>query len=701
MSAISSQMKDLIMLVETKSHSSPRVLLEGTLNESYIRLAEDIHSDLVKFDKLLVEFQVSQEQVDDIFKRVAQGAKDGYNTDSGEADASSNRTMFGKIADVGKKAYGVWDKLKTAIAQSAVVKAFDAKYHEVVQKLSKTKAGQMVSGVLDIYRNFAKKHPVMQEFILLVVAILANMAMGGAVPGPAITGVLRFADRLLLGDRLSSATWKGVKAAGLQMLLMKAVDLYKNPEQVTNWIKSVFPDDVSQAAASAKAGAASQAGAAGQAAGQAGAAGQAAGQAAAGALPNASGPIQFKVPSGEAGFLSNIADKFNISVAELQAANPNIDPKLLSVANPNNVLAGQVLTIPQATGSAIYAGGVGLDATTKAAQAAGQMGANIGRIKESIDYKRIKERWELQKELNLPQTSSLYLTNEGVARVFRKIEKYAESSVNEGFFDNLTNKITYSHLDNWWKRNYGDNVTKGSVDSKDLIAFLRKMKVKDPLIAKVFGELNLPVDEVTPVNLTVPEPAPVDDKSKNDDQQAPIDNKSKEAPVDDKKQGPVDDKKQGGMGQYNVDYSNLIPKPDQSDSSWSASMEVPAPKPWTGDKTQDATSKTTKYQDVMGGLKQIMSKRDKDRILAWIEKNWGISDNKAKQPTPKPRTGRKTSKQTPKKKTAKPFPTRYDYSGKPDTKTPGTDLNYKRMNIGEGKKITKESRVRPPWLGRP
>lgn len=676
-----------MMLVESKSHSSPRVLLEGYLAESKIKLVEEVIEEISAIDKLLVEFQVSQEQVDDIFKRVAQGAKDGYNTDSGEADASSNRTMFGKIADVGKKAYSVWDKLKTAIAQSAVVKAFDTKYHEVVQKLSKTKAGQMVSGVLDVYRDFAKKHPVMQEFILLVVAVLANMAMGGTVPGPAITGVLRFADRLLLGDRLSSATWKGVKAAGLQMLLMKAVDLYKNPEQVTNWIKSVFPDDVSQAAASAKAGAASQVGAGGQAAGAAGQAGQAA----AGALPNASGPIQFKVPSGEAGFLSNIADKFNISVAELQAANPNIDPKLLSVANPNNVLAGQVLTIPQATGSAIYAGGVGLDATTKAAQAAGQMGANIGRIKESIDYKRIKERWEIQKELNLPQTSALYLTNEGVARVFRKIEKYAESSVNEGFFDNLTNKITYSHLDNWWKRNYGDNVTKGSVDSKDLIAFLRKMKVKDPLIAKVFGELNLPVDEVTPVNLTVPEPAPVDDKAKNDNQQAPIDNKSKEA--------PVDDKKQGGMGQYNVDFSNLIPKPDQSDSSWSASMEVPAPKPWTGDKKQDAMRKTTQYQDVVGGLKQIMSKRDKDRILAWIEKNWGMSDNKAKQTTPKPRPKRKTAF---KKKTVKPFPTRYDTSGaQPDTTTPGTNLNYKRMNIGEGKKITKESRVRPPWLGRP
>lgn len=673
MSAISSQMKDLMMLVETKSHSSPRVLLEGKLNESYIRLAEDIHSDLVKFDKLLVEFQVSQEQVDDIFKRVAQGAKDGYNTDSGEADASSNRTMFGKIADVGKKAYGVWDKLKTAIAQSAVVKAFDAKYHEVVQKLSKTKAGQMVSGVLDIYRNFAKKHPVMQEFILLVVAILANMAMGGAVPGPAITGVLRFADRLLLGDRLSSATWKGVKAAGLQMLLMKAVDLYKNPEQVTNWIKSVFPDDVSQAAASAKAGAASQAGAAGQAAGAAGQAGAAASGAA----------QQFTVPAKTD--LSHIAQQFKVSVEQLLQANPQI-------TNPDFIKAGETLKIPAAIGQQIYQSGVGTAADTAAKVASGAY-KPYG-VRESIDYKRIKERWELQKELNLPQTSSLYLTNEGVARVFRKIEKYAESSVNEGFFDNLTNKITYSHLDNWWKRNYGDNVTKGSVDSKDLIAFLRKMKVKDPLIAKVFGELNLPVDEVTPVNLTVPEPAPVDDKSKNDDQQAPIDNKSKEA--------PVDDKKQGGMGQYNVDYSNLTPKPDQSDSSWSASMEVPAPKPWSGDKKQDATSKTTKYQDVMGGLKQIASKRDKDRILAWIEKNWGMSDNKAKQPTPKPRTGRKTSKQTPKKKTAKPFPTRYDTSGvQPDTKTPGTDLNYKRMNIGEGKKITKESRVRPPWLGRP
>lgn len=637
MSAVSSQMKDLMMLVESKSqksYSSPRVLLEGKLNESYIRLAEDIHSDLVKFDKLLVEFQVSQEQVDDIFKRVAQGAKDGYNTDSGEADTSSNRTMFGKIADVGKKAYSVWDKLKTAIAQSAVVKAFDAKYHEVVQKLSKTKAGQMVSGVLDIYRDFAKKHPVMQEFILLVVAILANMAMGGTVPGPAITGVLRFADRLLLGDRLSSATWKGVKAAGLQMLLMKAVDLYKNPEQVTNWVKSVFPDDVSSAT-----GAATQAGTAGQAAGAAGQAGAAASGAA----------QQITVPAKTD--LSSIAQQFKVSVDQLLQANPQI-------ANPDFIKAGETLNIPAAIGQQIYQGGVGTAADTAAKVASGTY-KPFG-VRESIDYKRIKERWEIQKELNLPQTSALYLTNEGVDRVFRKIEKYAESTVNEGFFDNLTNKITYSHLDNWWKRNYGDNVTKGSVESKELVAFLTKMGVKAPLISKVFGELKLPTDDVvSPDNMTMPQ-----DQAQQQAQQTtgPKDRTEPTMPDD----TALDNKKDAGGV---VDGGGA------------------------GDKTTAPTPQPTKYKTALTALQQISASKDKGRLKAWIEKNWGAATTPKKPEAtgPKPRTGRKTATPAP-KKTAKPFPTRRDSSGKPDTVTPGT--------VYERRQVTKESRERPPWLGK-
>ena len=462
MSAISSQMKDLMMLVETKSHSSPRVLLEGKLNESYIRLAEDIHSDLVKFNKLLVEFQLSQDQIDSVFKKVAQGAKDGYNTDSGQADPKSNRTMLGRGADaVGKVASagaGMWKKFQDAFARSAPVEAFDADYNQFIDRYKNTKGGKGVAFIADLWRKLGDKYPKTQGFLIVVMSVLTTLGLTaatgplGILGAPAVTGVIRFVDRLLMGDRLSSAAWKAIKMAGLQFLLTQGLEIYG--EDIVNKIKEIFVPDVQPGPTPNPQ--------------------PTPGPAPAPGPTPAPTPTPDIVPGGtitvpQGTDLSNLAKQTGTGVDQWLAVNPQI-------TNADYVIGGETLKVPTGAGQ-IYQGGVGTAADTAAKVASGAY-KPYG-VRESIDYKRIKRNWALQESLNLPQISAVYLTNEGVSRIFRKVIEHAESNINEGFLDSfrerLTNKITYDSLANRWKRNRGDNPTEGSVDSKQVAEFLRSM----------------------------------------------------------------------------------------------------------------------------------------------------------------------------------------------------------------------------------
>jgi hypothetical protein len=137
-----------------------------------------------------------------------------------------------------------------------------------------------------------------------------------------------------------------------------------------------------------------------------------------------------------------------------------------------------------------------------------------------IDRETTARRWVLNEQLGRPR-GNYYLTPVGVSAVF---EEVARRSLNEGpiwdkvksgakavggvlqkgaqavgkagvnAWDAMANDITYKKLDLNWRRNYKEfdpTGGKGAVDSEQVIAFLKKQGVKDPLITSSFTALGL------------------------------------------------------------------------------------------------------------------------------------------------------------------------------------------------------------------
>lgn len=146
------------------------------------------------------EAALTADQIQDLFQKVEKGA-----TASG-----SNRTLIGKGKDVADAVKTAYDDLVSKVQNSGPVKNIDAKYDEVAEKIKQATGGD--SGVMQYvqkYRDFAKKHPIAQSFIysaLIAAAGISGVGAGGA----AALGLLKMADKLLQGEKFSTAVGKGL-----------------------------------------------------------------------------------------------------------------------------------------------------------------------------------------------------------------------------------------------------------------------------------------------------------------------------------------------------------------------------------------------------------------------------------------------------------------------------------------------------------
>jgi len=425
-------------------------MLEHFVHPEYRRIYQEWHD----IGAILNESPVSQQQIDSLFKAIADGAAAGGNVAKAGDAPASNRTFLGKGTDAASKVAAKWEDFKTKIALSGPVSGFDTAFNDIQKDVLKGAGGDQgaIAKALDTYKKFATKYPKTQGAIYAAIAILAGIS-GWGLGGAAILAGVRTIDRLLQGDKLSSALWKGFKTGAI----------------------------------SAAAGAigSSDAGGGG------------------GVVPDVS---TYNVVSGDN--LSTIAQDNGISVEELMAANPDI-------TNPDVLRAGQTINIPAESGSAVYDQGVGTASDTAAKVARSEYTPNpaaVGpkRLAETINYKKIRSIWKLQEGMNLPQHSAVYLTPHGVDQIFRNCVK--QLMINEGIWDSIkgaaksgwesaTNKITYNKLKLWWQKNYGDQTAEGTVDSQEVATFLKKMGVLDGLIQKTFKDLNIPIaPSITPAD---------------------------------------------------------------------------------------------------------------------------------------------------------------------------------------------------------
>jgi len=173
----------------------------------------------------LTEAQLTVDQIQQIFQQIEQTAN---------AAPGGNRTMIGKGKDAATAVNRAWEDLKTKIQNSGPVQGFDQKVSDLLNKIGMGSADPQFNGQVSSwvqkYRDFAAKHPIAQGAIyatLIAVTGLSGAGLGGA----AALGLLKMADKLLQGERFTSAAYSGAKTGAMAYGASKVGDYIKGAQQ--------------------------------------------------------------------------------------------------------------------------------------------------------------------------------------------------------------------------------------------------------------------------------------------------------------------------------------------------------------------------------------------------------------------------------------------------------------------------------------
>ena len=203
-----------------------RKLITESWNEPAFTLFEQktVHPWITSIERYVVEAQLSQDQINNLFTGVEQGA-----TASG-----GNRTAIGKGADVAKLPVEAvkWinnkvNELGKAAKETGPVKNIDAKFAEL-----KTKIGEKDNNIVKAVKavsDWAKANP--GKASIAVAILTAAAAIAGGPLGGAVAGFLTRATKdLLQGEDLSTAVGKSAKTAAIGALVGMASDMISTAE---------------------------------------------------------------------------------------------------------------------------------------------------------------------------------------------------------------------------------------------------------------------------------------------------------------------------------------------------------------------------------------------------------------------------------------------------------------------------------------
>jgi hypothetical protein len=165
----------------------------------------------------IIEAQLTPDQISQLFTDVEQGT----------SAAGGNRTMVGKGKDAAGAVNKAWTELKSKIQDSAPIKNVDAMYDQAVEKLKDATGGdEGIDKYVQKYRAFAKKHPMAQSFIYATLIGAAGISGAGA-GGAAALGLFKLTDKLLQGEKFSSAAYSGAKTGAAAYGASKLADYVK------------------------------------------------------------------------------------------------------------------------------------------------------------------------------------------------------------------------------------------------------------------------------------------------------------------------------------------------------------------------------------------------------------------------------------------------------------------------------------------
>ena len=383
---------------------------QSSLEKKYVisesMLMEDpTYKNFRSVGRMIMERKMSEQEILDLFSQIEQATTAG----------GKNRTVIGKGADLTTAIANAYKGVADKISKSGPVSGVDVIFDKLTDKLAKASGGQQgaVMSAIKKYRMFAKKHPVMQGAIYAILIALTGLS-GAGLGGAAILGGIKMADKLLLGNKVSSSLWSGFVTGALAYGVGQAKD------------------------------ALSGTGGSG-AAGGTGAADQVPANNSTPPADNASAPdvtatTTYSAKAGDT--LSQIAQSNNTSVEKLMDLNPKI-------TNPDVISAGQEITIPNpGDGSPTYDKGIGTASNTEQGIKSGKYTPNprvqnsgyinsgnklsedsgfIAKIipmSEIVDESYTSYLHELNEMLSKPVSGGYQLTAAGIGIVFENIIRY-------------------------------------------------------------------------------------------------------------------------------------------------------------------------------------------------------------------------------------------------------------------------------------
>jgi hypothetical protein len=184
----------------------------------------------------LKEAALTADQIQQIFQNVEQGA----------TAAGGNRTVLGKGKDAAVAVNKAWEDLKTKVQNSGPIAKVDSAYDSAVSKIEAGLGGpdNAINKVIQKYRKFAKDYPVAQGFIYAALIAAAGIS-GAGLGGAAVLGLLKMTDKLLQGEKFSSAAYAGAKTGATAYGASKLGDLIKGkPDEIADKMSKGLPDKI-------------------------------------------------------------------------------------------------------------------------------------------------------------------------------------------------------------------------------------------------------------------------------------------------------------------------------------------------------------------------------------------------------------------------------------------------------------------------
>jgi LysM repeat protein len=303
------------------------------IDESLL-LEDPVYRSFKQVGRYIAERRMSEKEILQVFADAEAGMT---NTATG-----SNRTMLGrgkdKATDLAVSVRDSVNKVLSSIQNSVPVSAVDTVYDQATDAVANLAGGQkgQVMQAIKKYRMLVKKYPKSAGFAKAALVAITGLATGGAGL-PAIAGLTYALDAAVKGEKLSSVLGKGAGAAALAWAAQSISGaLGSDPAAASTDTASgmISPDKFPAADLSS-----------------------------------------YTVQSGDT--LSQIAQDNGVSVKELIGLNPQLADATGATGgqtmNPDVLFPGQEITLPPASGSGTYDGGVGTSAGTQADIASGQV----------------------------------------------------------------------------------------------------------------------------------------------------------------------------------------------------------------------------------------------------------------------------------------------------------------------------------------